>query len=179
MLHAWRRLSGVKSSLLAGVIIVLTGCVISDDFKQAVDDFRSAGQQEDIAAETEVEAPAAVNPPATEIVVAAEDEAGPTSQALVLAVQKLLTQMGYEPGPIDGLLGRKTHQAVKVFQADTGAAVDGAVTADSHSGIDRCERGRHRCQTGDCLGWRAWPGLQCRRYVCVFRQHDSNGRAGR
>ncbi len=128
MLRARRRLSGAKSALLAMAIVAVAGCDISEDFKQALDEFRSAGQQEDTVAETEVEVVAGVDPSATKIEVAAADEADPASQALVRAVQKLLRQMGYEPGPIDGLPGQKTHGAIKAFQADTGTAVDGAVT---------------------------------------------------
>ena len=41
-------------------VVAVAGCDISEDFKQALDEFRSAGQQEDTVAETEVEVVAGV-----------------------------------------------------------------------------------------------------------------------
>lgn len=46
----------------------------------------------------------------------------------VLAAQKLLAGLGYEPGPLDGLDGRKTQAAVRRYQADAGLPADGQVT---------------------------------------------------
>lgn len=44
-----------------------------------------------------------------------------------LQIQKSLKAKGYDPGPIDGKRGRLTVAAIKRFQADHGAAVDGVV----------------------------------------------------
>ena len=38
---------------------------------------------------------------------------------IILEVQQTLTACGYNPGPIDGLMGRRTKKAIKQFQADT------------------------------------------------------------
>jgi peptidoglycan hydrolase-like protein with peptidoglycan-binding domain len=44
--------------------------------------------------------------------------------AAVTLVQQLLTDYGYEPGPVDGDFGPKTKAAVKQFQTDFGLQVD-------------------------------------------------------
>jgi peptidoglycan hydrolase-like protein with peptidoglycan-binding domain len=51
---------------------------------------------------------------------------GSSGSAVKLA-QRLLTDYGYEPGPVDGAFGPKTKKAVKQFQQDFGLAVDGIV----------------------------------------------------
>jgi peptidoglycan hydrolase-like protein with peptidoglycan-binding domain len=51
---------------------------------------------------------------------------GSSGQAVKLA-QRLLTDYGYEPGPVDGVFGTKTKNAVKQLQKDFGLTVDGIV----------------------------------------------------
>jgi peptidoglycan hydrolase-like protein with peptidoglycan-binding domain len=51
---------------------------------------------------------------------------GSTGDAVRLA-QQLLTDYGYDPGPVDGAFGPKTEQAVKEFQAAFLLTVDGIV----------------------------------------------------
>jgi len=46
--------------------------------------------------------------------------------AKVKRAQSLLRANGYAPGPADGLMGRKTRQALKRFQADNGLPTTGA-----------------------------------------------------
>jgi len=48
-----------------------------------------------------------------------------TSSALVKDAQAYLTALGYQPGPIDGVLGPKTQAAIKAFQRDEGLTVNG------------------------------------------------------
>jgi peptidoglycan hydrolase-like protein with peptidoglycan-binding domain len=43
----------------------------------------------------------------------------------VEALQTLLTDRGYRPGPSDGVFGNQTRTAVKAFQSDQGLAADG------------------------------------------------------
>ncbi len=51
-------------------------------------------------------------------------------RATVIYVQHTLNQRRYDAGPVDGMAGPMTRAAVKRFQAETGSAVDGRVSAD-------------------------------------------------
>lgn len=42
-------------------------------------------------------------------------------------VQKALSKAGFEPGPIDGRMGKKTKSAIKAFQRKKGLHADGIV----------------------------------------------------
>jgi len=43
----------------------------------------------------------------------------------IIDVQRMLKTLGYEPGPLDGILGQKTTAAVEHFQMDHGLPADG------------------------------------------------------
>lgn len=43
-------------------------------------------------------------------------------------IQRGLKRRGYDPGPVDGLLGRRTARAIREFQADHGLYVNGMPT---------------------------------------------------
>lgn len=60
-------------------------------------------------------------------------EAGGTIRrgADVRAVQQALDELGYNPGPIDGVFGRKTSTALKRFQENNGLAVTGTITPET------------------------------------------------
>lgn len=51
------------------------------------------------------------------------------SIAQVRGVQRQLTELGYDPGPIDGVEGTRTREAIRQFQHDAGVSADGRVTA--------------------------------------------------
>lgn len=51
---------------------------------------------------------------------------GDHGEAVKLA-QQLLTEFGYDPGPIDSDFGPRTEKALKQFQTDFGLTVDGIV----------------------------------------------------
>lgn len=63
-------------------------------------------------------------------------------------LQKLLASLGYRPGPLDGVWGRRTAAAVREFQAAQGLTVDGivgpqtrrALLAQAARGIDVSDR---------------------------------------
>lgn len=44
---------------------------------------------------------------------------------MVLDIQRMLTELGYQPGPVDGSMGERTRQAIRRYQSNTGLAVDG------------------------------------------------------
>ena len=44
---------------------------------------------------------------------------------IVEQVQKRLRELGYDPGPVDGIMGRKTTEAIKSFQTDNSLLVTG------------------------------------------------------
>jgi peptidoglycan hydrolase-like protein with peptidoglycan-binding domain len=50
--------------------------------------------------------------------------------ALTKRVQQMLSELGYKPGPIDGLMGPKTRSAIQAFQKTYGMKVDGRITDD-------------------------------------------------
>jgi peptidoglycan hydrolase-like protein with peptidoglycan-binding domain len=55
------------------------------------------------------------------------------SQTEVRAVQEALRAKGYEPGRIDGVLGRKTASALKAFQNAEQLPVTGQVTPETRT----------------------------------------------
>jgi hypothetical protein len=53
----------------------------------------------------------------------------------VLAVQRRLTALGYDPGPLDAAYGPATAVAVRAFQSVTGIAVDGIVGPETRAAL--------------------------------------------
>ena len=51
--------------------------------------------------------------------------------------QQILTDLGYDPGPVDGDYGRRTADAVKAFQRDAGITQDGWIDQDLLSVLRR------------------------------------------
>ncbi len=62
----------------------------------------------------------------------------PPPPQLIRAVQLALAKRGYDPGPADGTMGRKTRQAVTSYQSDNDLPVSGRVTMwlVNHLGMD-------------------------------------------
>ncbi len=52
------------------------------------------------------------------------------AQATVIRAQALLRTLGYDPGPVDGVVGKRTRSAIMMFQAEQGIRIDGEVTDD-------------------------------------------------
>lgn len=44
---------------------------------------------------------------------------------LVREVQSMLAELGYDPGPADGLMGQRTRSAIRAYQLHSGLSVDG------------------------------------------------------
>jgi peptidoglycan hydrolase-like protein with peptidoglycan-binding domain len=58
---------------------------------------------------------------------APSDEAPYESTSLIMSVQKELTQLGYYHGPINGVAGSETEQAVRWFQSVDHLPVTGQI----------------------------------------------------
>ena len=72
---------------------------------------------------------------------AAESGAAPASTKTDMArdikqIQTLLALLKFNPGPIDGILGRKTTEAIKAFQRDIGVPVTGKIDDNLKSQLD-------------------------------------------
>ena len=52
-------------------------------------------------------------------------------------VQRALLRAGYDPGPIDGKLGKKTKSAVKSFQRKKGLKADGTIGEKTWSALKK------------------------------------------
>ncbi|MFQ5936092.1 MAG: ankyrin repeat domain-containing protein [Acidiferrobacterales bacterium] len=48
--------------------------------------------------------------------------------AQVAELQRLLTELGHDPGPIDGLFGPRTAAAIRAYQEEAGLTVSGTIT---------------------------------------------------
>ena len=74
--------------------------------------------------QTSTAAPAATQPgPA-----AATTEPTASQRDTIAATQSRLAQLGYAPGPADGLMGSRTRTAIRQFQASRGLPIDGQAT---------------------------------------------------
>ena len=60
----------------------------------------------------------------------------PANNAAVVRVQAGLRDLGYNPGPIDGVQGAQTTSAIKAYQRDNGLLVDGRASYELASHID-------------------------------------------
>jgi g-D-glutamyl-meso-diaminopimelate peptidase len=71
----------------------------------------------------------------------------------VRLVQSLLNRIGYNAGPVDGIFGSRTYQAVIAFQANNSLAPDGIVGPATWAVLDRLLRGydTYTVQPGDTL----------------------------
>jgi len=58
----------------------------------------------------------------------------------VKQIQTLLALLKFNPGPIDGLLGKKTSKAISAFQLDIGVPVTGKIDNNLKSQLDRAYR---------------------------------------
>jgi hypothetical protein len=79
--------------------------------------------------------------------VAEVDDRGPHVEAL----QQRLQSLGYWVGPVDGVYGRLTRQAVYAFQKANGLEVDGRVGAGTAAALDLAGRPQPRSSSGDLV----------------------------
>lgn len=70
-----------------------------------------------------------------------------------MEIQSLLKKIGYNPGPIDGIYGQQTKNAVTQFQRDNGLDADGIIGPQTYKVLDILLRGydTYYIQPGDTL----------------------------
>ena len=66
----------------------------------------------------------------------------------VRRAQDLLNQLGYDAGPVDGIVGRRTTAAVKRFQSASGMTADGWVTGSLVSALAAAVEAREEAPAG-------------------------------
>lgn len=59
---------------------------------------------------------------------AASSQLSPENTALVKSIQKTLIKLGYDAGPIDGLIGASTNMAIRKFERDRKLPVKGRIS---------------------------------------------------
>jgi len=93
--------------------------------------------------ETTSTAPKDVKPPSP-----AASGAGGEDQVDIKEIQRTLRDLGYDPGPIDGIWGRKTMDAVIDFQVDRGLPVDGRPTRELLDTLKQAPRAQKSAGAG-------------------------------
>ncbi len=68
-------------------------------------------------------------------------------------LQTMLTELGYDPGPIDSMFGIQTEHAVKSFQADWGLIIDGIVNQRTWNALDIAVAGGKPPVNGAVVEW--------------------------
>ena len=58
------------------------------------------------------------------------------TRGIIRQVQRTLTDMGYDPGPIDGAMGPSTRRAIRSYQKDNEIEQDGRVTEALVAALD-------------------------------------------
>jgi S1-C subfamily serine protease len=100
-----------------------------DGIEAAVQRTRECVRQYAANAQAHIQAPAPASGASSSSSAASSSttssSAGVPSAPLVMAIQTLLTRLGYDPGPINGEVGRRTNIAIAAFQKSLGERGDG------------------------------------------------------
>lgn len=112
-----------------------TGRGVPQDFEEAVKWYRRAAAQgyveavewRRLAAEKE-QAWRPLPSGFAKVARSAMAESAPLSRAEIRELQTRLGRLGYDPGPIDGIVGPRTRGAIRAFEADAGLPVEGEAT---------------------------------------------------
>jgi localization factor PodJL len=60
-----------------------------------------------------------------------------SNKQMILKTQAMLANLGFKPGPADGVMGSNTTKAIKEFQARAGISVNGKVTPGLISALEK------------------------------------------
>ena len=129
----WPATAGRGLRRIAAIValsLLATGCVQVGEFLKSTGEWLGSGETQ------EVEEPVVVEtaPPAVKPEPEPAPASPPPSRALtkdeLRQVQKLLAELGYNPGPADGLIGPKTREAIRNYRADQGLNVNAPVTTE-------------------------------------------------
>ncbi len=101
--------------------LVLAGC---ESVNESLEDIGIWPFNADEAPEAAAAAPEGQDEPVT---AAVGDEVA-LDAAVITRVQKQLTDLGYEPGPTDGVIGPKTRAAIRRYQVVVGLPVDSRIS---------------------------------------------------
>ncbi|MBI6874119.1 M14 family metallopeptidase [Clostridium aciditolerans] len=71
----------------------------------------------------------------------------------VMKIQAVLKKIGYNPGPVDGVYGRMTEEAVRAFQRDNGLTSDGIIGPATYNALEKFIVGydTYTIKSGDTL----------------------------
>ena len=73
-----------------------------------------------------------------------DDDDRDSPRAILAGIQEALNQLGYDAGPVDGAMGRRTRQAILDYQADMSLRQTGESTGDLLEHIERTLRESRR-----------------------------------
>jgi len=76
-------------------------------------------------------------------VQATEEAEWRATRGIILQVQRTLTDMGYDPGPIDGAIGPSTRRAISGYQKDNDIEEDGRVTEALVASLEKTLQGEN------------------------------------
>ncbi|MCP5366834.1 MAG: peptidoglycan-binding protein [Hyphomicrobiales bacterium] len=68
------------------------------------------------------------NPPRPPREVARLDRTAVRGRPVVAETQRMLAELGYDPGPADGVMKPRTRTALAAYQSDSGLPVNGRMT---------------------------------------------------
>ena len=75
-------------------------------------------------------APGQTAAPVSTAAVAAPAPSADELKRVVHHVQSQLAARGYDPGPVDGVVGERTRAAIRAWQRDQGLPMDGQLTPE-------------------------------------------------
>ena len=88
------------------------------------------------AAQPPVKAPSYTSP-------ATNNSGQVSNRAYIKLAQEILADLGYQPGPADGLVGARTRAAVRAFQATEGLPIDGVLSEPLFVKLFQTERAKN------------------------------------